>query len=967
MEKMNLSLKSIYRLLMTNDFPIYSESVIDEKNRKGQTLLKFWQSLVVSEFRSLPCGQIIWRNDGRRNRYISNLCNRNPEMKFYPEYAKEIASQISTDTLLNQLQKFSAFLSGRNYKHDILLRRIRELMRLAQTDDPHVSHAIAAQIEDAIGWQDGDSNKSLFQASYLLTVLMLYAAAGEAMDDSVMDVLRAEDYSICELWNLKLNPPAAAQASVTYLTEHIGMLQDKPLPHQRFFGREEELFNLKEMAVQGRKCLISGVGGIGKTEMLRQLIQSYEEEQSIDYIAIVPYTTAIVESFGKVFPDFRFQEAEESFNHVLYQIEQKAAEGSKVLLLIDNMNSSLEDDPALSRLASLSCAVLISSRRPELEGFETYHICDPAVSTCSLIFRDNYGKPLTHEDRSVLNELLHNGSLRHPLTLRLLARAAHSNSWRVQELKDQLMQSQISLTWVEDDHPVKLDQIYHQLYSYGQIPDSCEKLVELFTLLPRDSYSPMFLANVFAPVTVGDDLTYRLNLLAVGGWLDETDNGYAMHPLIAQCLRRKVLNEKKLRPVLNCLAAKFPKTALLDTSVYYDETLRRLSEIFVYISEFLTGSISRDLMLDTLNAMDLLVPTQQATACYEKLLNQFYRRCSAQDDLVDVRYCITLGHWMHGNKELIEATYRKQKENLSIPRSRYLDLCLYAGGAMMFAQQFALSEEMLKEVLCPDAHPVQKATAYYHLSVHSQFTGNAEAALNWSQQGVEYVTRHPECGKELVFNNLAALCSFYLKFGQKDLAKLLLDKLKAEVGENALPMHKVQYADLAGAYELNFGCLEQALAHYQEDLKLRLEYYSKDQNYYVLLGQIAIVYQRMKRYEEALENYHAIIAHAKRAGDAALLHMFSNNLAVLYLDLQKPEEAIPHLNTALEFARKQGGIALGEGLKNMARAHGLLGEYTKERECLTEAVPLLEAAYGPQHPRAAAARTRLEELTSGEG
>ena len=158
---MNLSLKSIYRLLMTNDFPIYSESVIDEKNRKGQTLLKFWQNLVASEFRCLPCGQIIWRNDGRRNRYVSNLCNRNPEMKFYPEYAKELASQISTATLLNQLQRFSVFLSGRNYKHDILLRRIRELMRLTQTDDPHVSHAIAEQIENAIGWQDNDSNKSL--------------------------------------------------------------------------------------------------------------------------------------------------------------------------------------------------------------------------------------------------------------------------------------------------------------------------------------------------------------------------------------------------------------------------------------------------------------------------------------------------------------------------------------------------------------------------------------------------------------------------------------------------------------------------------------------------------------------------------------------------------------------------------------------------------------------------------------
>ena len=37
MEKMLLSLKNIYKILVTNDFPIYSESVISEKNRKGQT------------------------------------------------------------------------------------------------------------------------------------------------------------------------------------------------------------------------------------------------------------------------------------------------------------------------------------------------------------------------------------------------------------------------------------------------------------------------------------------------------------------------------------------------------------------------------------------------------------------------------------------------------------------------------------------------------------------------------------------------------------------------------------------------------------------------------------------------------------------------------------------------------------------------------------------------------------------
>ena len=59
MEHQLLSLKNIYRLLMARDFPLYSESVIGEKERKGVTVLRFWQQILIEEFKNLPCG----RND----------------------------------------------------------------------------------------------------------------------------------------------------------------------------------------------------------------------------------------------------------------------------------------------------------------------------------------------------------------------------------------------------------------------------------------------------------------------------------------------------------------------------------------------------------------------------------------------------------------------------------------------------------------------------------------------------------------------------------------------------------------------------------------------------------------------------------------------------------------------------------------------------------------------------------------
>lgn len=112
MGKMILSLKNVYMILMTEDFPIYSESVIGRAERKGQTLNRFWQEQILPEFRNLPCGKMIWRNDGKRNRYTSYLFNRSAEIKTYSKYAGEIASAICVSSLINQIDQFSKFLSN---------------------------------------------------------------------------------------------------------------------------------------------------------------------------------------------------------------------------------------------------------------------------------------------------------------------------------------------------------------------------------------------------------------------------------------------------------------------------------------------------------------------------------------------------------------------------------------------------------------------------------------------------------------------------------------------------------------------------------------------------------------------------------------------------------------------------------------------------------------------------------------
>lgn len=964
MEKMILSLKNLYMVLMTDDFPIYSESVISRNDRKGLTMLRFWQNQITEEFRCMPSGRIIWRNDGRRNRYTSYLCNRSAEIKTYSEYAKEIVSQISVSALLNQAGRFADFLSARKYRHDILLRRIRELIRLTEAEDPRVSPEIANQIRETAAWQPGSVDGKLFLSSYLLTLMMLYAAAGEAMDDPIMAVLRTKEYSIESMWDSYAKPQDES-ASVTFLTVHSGILQDNPLPPHRFFGREEELFNLKEIAAAGRKCLITGVGGIGKTELLRQLLRLCVEEKTADQIAVVPYESGIVKSFVRYFPNLQRQDPEDSFRMILHRLRKESEQG-KVLLLIDNLINGVEEDPDLSQLLTLPCAVLVTTRRNTLEGFETYSLSNPTVGTGALIFRDNYGKPLSLEDQAVLADLLADEALCHPLTLRLMARAASSKGWSVRELQNQLKKKETSLSWQEEERTVRLTQVYHQLYSYMRIPEACQGIAELFTLLPRDSYCLEFLQEWF-PAVLDSNSSNKLEELIEGGWLDRGNSGYSMHPFVAQCLRRKVITEERIRPVFRYIQNSFlqnindaePETETEDTS--------RICDILYYVCQFLSGSISKEWMDLVLVALCTHTKTKKNQEQQLKLLGQMMKRCPERDELTELLFCTAQGYRRCGDPERFETIYRNQKEYLTVPKQRFLDFCLRAGESLRYMGLYTKSQEFIKEAICEDATPFQKASAYFHLIGCLESSGDSEQAMYWAQQGAAFAAEKPQCGKSAAFRLLAMLCQMFVKFGKKESAAAVLKQIEEQELVQDSPKDKCQYDYMAGMYEMQFGDLEKALAHTQSSMRFTEEYEGRNSNYYLHQGQIAGILRAMQRYDEALEVYKDLLENVRKIGDAMLIHLYSTNISTVYLALNQPEEALRHLEDAIVLARQQGGIALAETQRNRARAFGQLGDTGQEIACLKEASPLLDDAYGPDHPRSIAARERLMELTKTYG
>ena len=289
-----LSLKNLYRLLTVKDYPVYSTGILRRKNKKGLTLVRFWDEYLSYEWRNTVHGRLIWRISGSRNRYHSEICNRRADFPLYEVYIQEVLDGLTAESFGKQLRLFEKFLTEREYDHSVFIIKLKEFLLEAEKEDPWLSKDCAKLL---LSWvSDVEKNRKKlperFQAGWLLTMLSLHAMAGDQMDTEKMRELRKRKDLAPELLWRKLEQEQEKRQPV-FLTSRNSELCVAPLEGEHFFGREEELYDLKEMLENGGKFLLTGLGGIGKTELLRQLLIWCERERKARKIAVVQYLSLI--------------------------------------------------------------------------------------------------------------------------------------------------------------------------------------------------------------------------------------------------------------------------------------------------------------------------------------------------------------------------------------------------------------------------------------------------------------------------------------------------------------------------------------------------------------------------------------------------------------------------------------------------------------------------------------------------
>ncbi|WP_013325063.1 tetratricopeptide repeat protein [Gloeothece verrucosa] len=303
-----------------------------------------------------------------------------------------------------------------------------------------------------------------------------------------------------------------------------------------------------------------------------------------------------------------------------------------------------------------------------------------------------------------------------------------------------------------------------------------------------------------------------------------------------------------------------------------------------------------------------------------------------------------------------------------------LALLYYSQGRYEQAEPLYKQALELRKRLLGDNHP-DVASSLNNLAGLYYSQGRYEQAEPLYKQALELRKRllgdnHPDVASSL--NNLAGLYSSQGRYEEAEpLYKQALELRKRLLGDNH-PDVASSLNNLAGLYSSQ-GRYEEAEPLYKQALELRKRLLGDNHpNVATSLNNLAGLYDSQGRYEEAEPLYKQALELSKRLlGDnhpdvATSL----NNLAGLYSSQGRYEQAEPLYKQALELSKRLLGDNhpdVATSLNNLAALYDSQGRYEEAEPLYKQALELSKRLLGDNHPNVATSLNNLAALYDSQG
>ena len=360
-----------------------------------------------------------------------------------------------------------------------------------------------------------------------------------------------------------INSPITDKNASPIVAERVTLPVISPCKH--FSGRKKELETLHEMLQTHDKIFIYGIGGIGKSEFVKQYISDHKKEYT--NILYMTYSGSLKSTIASL--DFHDDKSRDSvdtrFNrHNIFLKHLK----NDSLIIIDNFDIMPDMDENLEEILSYNCKIIFTTRN-HFDDYNLFELSEMDTNTLMLIAKSMN----INESADMLSRLftaVHNHTLSCELILKLLQKSAYTS----EELFTHLMNDHVKLDIADKIRRTNKESATY----YGHI----QILFDLISLTAEQKDALRILSLI--PVSgIGD--RYFCKLTAIKninpiieldemGLIRYADHNISIHPLIAETATAELLPDMD-----NCRT--FLNGIMAEAAIMIDDKINRIRRLII--------------------------------------------------------------------------------------------------------------------------------------------------------------------------------------------------------------------------------------------------------------------------------------------------------------------------------------------------------------------------------------------------
>jgi len=870
---------------------------------------------------------------------------------------------LAAVSLNHQRREWDGFARERNLFHSTELfqgdENQRELQKLIE-DEAYVAvectgfaqtQSFTSSMPEAVGRT----------TQGILTFERAIAAGREQLENSGREFQFAIDIAVAHyLW--KIEPTALSQLEPASLSQPEKIKPPFYIPRRsaEFVGRENDLETLhQELQSKERVAItaVTGMGGIGKTELAIQYAHQYRQEGTYPggicwFDVRAEELPAKIINLATTYRKLNIPKNVDDLAMLVNYCWDNWFPG-EVLLILDDVTNSEAIEPYLPNEPRFK--VLITTRKQGLKTNFTNLELQVLTETKALEFLALLvgGTRVEQEPDTAKEICAWLGYL--PLGIELVGRYLKGKRKLSLAKMQQLLQRKkldhrALKTTVEDMRAQRGVRAAFEL-SWEDLDESAQQVACLLSVLAAAPF-PWGLVESCLPEEDEEDLEdIRDEVLLESSLLQEKgEESYQLHQLIHQFLREKLADsdwsedlKQKFCKVMAAVARNIPQTTTLEDITTFTDAIPHLVEAVENWNNFLEDE-------------DLTWPFIG--------LSYFYEGQGIYQQALPYR-----------KQSLSQAEGRFGKEHLDVAASiNNLAMLYQYQGKYEESESLYLQALELYKKLLGAGHP-DVATSLNNLAILYQYKGRYEEAESLYLQALELSKKllgaeHPDVAKSL--NNLAMLYQYQGRYEEAESLYLqALELYKKFLG--------TEHPDVAKGLN-NLAILYQYQGRYEEAESLSIQSLELSNKFLGVehpdiakgLNNLAVLYQHQGKYEEAKSLFLQSLELSKKllGTEHPDVAKSLNNLAMLYQYQGKYEEAESLSIQSLELSKKFLGTEhpdVAKSLNNLAALYQYQGKYEEAESLSIQSLELSKKLLSTEHPDVAKSLNNLAMIYHEQG